>query len=114
MLSPFYGADLVSIVRKTRKGPQQDVGSNPTGSTIFYGPQHVQNCSHSNPRPHRIKPHLIAGLDLVWERHLSSPALAVTAIAKAHICRYGPDSQSGVGNHYLDFFFCGKCTHAPV
>src|SRR6056300_1824427 len=59
MLSPFYGADLVSIVRKTRKGPQQDVGSNPTGSTIFYGPQHVQNSSHSNPRPHRIK---------VWER----------------------------------------------
>jgi len=28
-------------------GPQRDVGSNPTGSTIFYGPQHVQNCSHT-------------------------------------------------------------------
>jgi len=39
---------LVSIARKTRKRPQQDVGSIPTGSTIFYGPQHVQNCSQES------------------------------------------------------------------
>ena len=46
----------------------------------------------------------------VWERPSSG---AVTAIAKAHSCSYGTDSQSGVGNHYLDFSPT-RCYNQPM